>query len=176
MNKINVIVKDKNTLVLTEDAKKGDYIDLNTVSIVDLSTIEELLERNKDAVYNKKLNEYKDLLKKEHERQLNEVNDKHQLEISLIKKDQIQQFNEIKNQHLLEMSILRKDLESLNSNINLRVENEKIKLNNELDLYKQKKELEIKEIELKYNKLLDELKLQHLKEIEEKNDKIHEKE
>ena len=32
MKKINVIVKDKNTLVLSEDGKKDDYIDLSDLA------------------------------------------------------------------------------------------------------------------------------------------------
>ena len=30
--KVNVIVKDKNTLILDSDAKKGDIIDLSTIN------------------------------------------------------------------------------------------------------------------------------------------------
>lgn len=205
MSKVNVIVKDKNTLVLTEDAKSGDYIDLTSLTVVDLSKVEEVINNNKDIVYNKKLNEYKYQLDKENELKLKELNNKHALEISSLKKDlellnssinlkvenekiKLQQelnalkqnkeltINELNNKHLVEVNALKKDLESLNSSINLKVENEKIKLQQELDALKRNKELALKELELKYTSALDELKLQHLKEIEEKNQKIHEKE
>ena len=53
---------------------------------------------------------------------------------------------------------------------------EKNKLQQELEILKQNKEFALKEQELKFITLIDELKLQHLKEIEEKNQKIHEKE
>ena len=52
MSKVNVIVKDKNTLVLTEDAKAGDHIDLTSLTVVDLSKVEEAINNNKDVVYN----------------------------------------------------------------------------------------------------------------------------
>lgn len=39
MKKINVIIKDKNTLVLEEDALKGDYIDLSSLNSIDFSSI-----------------------------------------------------------------------------------------------------------------------------------------
>ena len=205
MSKVNVIVKDKNTLVLTEDAKSGDYIDLTSLTVVDLSKVEEVINNNKDIVYNKKLNEYKYQLDKENELKLKELNNNHALEISSLKKDlellnssinlkvenekiKLQQelnalkqnkeltINELNNKHLVEVNALKKDFESLNSSINLKVENEKIKLQQELDALKRNKELALKELELKYTSKLDELKLQHLKEIEEKNQKIHEKE
>ena len=154
MSKVNVIVKDKNTLVLTEDAKSGDYIDLTSLTVVDLTTVEEAINNNKDLVYNKKLNEYKNQLQKENDLVIKELNNKHNLEIESLKKD----------------------LEVLNSSINLKVENEKNKLQQELEILKQNKEFALKEQELKFVTLIDELKLQHLKEIEEKNQKIHEKE
>ena len=45
MKKISVIVKDKNTLVLDEDASKGDWIDLTSLSSIDTSGLEESISR-----------------------------------------------------------------------------------------------------------------------------------
>ena len=43
MKKLNVIVKDKNTLVLNEDGSKGDIIDLLDLKSIDSSNIESLI-------------------------------------------------------------------------------------------------------------------------------------
>ena len=59
MKSINVIVKDKNTLVLDEDASKGDYIDLTVLASIDHTNIESLIEAGKDKVYSLKLEEMK---------------------------------------------------------------------------------------------------------------------
>jgi len=59
MKKINVFVKDKNTIILNEDAKKGDYIDLTELVAVDTEAIEASIAQAKDKVYNEKLDELK---------------------------------------------------------------------------------------------------------------------
>lgn len=63
MSKIlNVSIVNKNTLVLEEDAKKGDKIDLLSLNNVDLSNIEKRIEEGIDSVYNRKLKEREDAL------------------------------------------------------------------------------------------------------------------
>ena len=57
--KVEAIIKDKTTIVLTEDAQKGDYIDLGNLSNVDLTNLEQQLSNAKDTVYQKKLAEAK---------------------------------------------------------------------------------------------------------------------
>ena len=59
MKKLNVYVKDKNTIVLNEDAVKGDYIDLTELASVDTSAIESSIAEAKDKVYQQKLEEFK---------------------------------------------------------------------------------------------------------------------
>ncbi len=56
MKKVNVSIKDRKTLVLEEDAHKGDIIDLSEITKVDLSYIEKLLKDTDDETYNKKFN------------------------------------------------------------------------------------------------------------------------
>ncbi len=65
MSKIlNVLIKDKNTLIIAEDAKKGDEIDLLSLNNIDLSNIETTIEKGLDEVYNLKLKEReKELIK-----------------------------------------------------------------------------------------------------------------
>lgn len=73
---IKVIVKDKSTIVLCEDALKGDYIDLREINELDTSWIEQLIETGRDQIYNKKFAEYQAQFKKEKEsaRELAEAN------------------------------------------------------------------------------------------------------
>ena len=44
MKQLEVIVKDKNTLILSEDGEKGDLINLAELTNVDLTAIEEAID------------------------------------------------------------------------------------------------------------------------------------
>lgn len=94
MKKIAVIVRDKNTLVLEEDAYKGDYIDLSSISNVDFKQIENAVLAGKDAIYNQKLAEYKDMLT---------------LQLSQEKKDLENSFTLDKQQLLNQLEALKKE-------------------------------------------------------------------
>jgi len=59
MKKLNVYVKDKNTIVLNEDAAKGDYIDLTELATVDTTAIEASIAQATDKVYAQKLEVFK---------------------------------------------------------------------------------------------------------------------
>ena len=65
MKKLNVIIKDKNTLVLNEEGSVGDLIDLTELKSVDLTNIESQIDDNKDKLYNQKLDLYINNSKKE---------------------------------------------------------------------------------------------------------------
>lgn len=67
MNYIHVAIKDKNTLILEEDAHKGDLIDLSSVTSFDGAAIEKAIEEGKEAVYQKKLKEMKSALEEKHQ-------------------------------------------------------------------------------------------------------------
>lgn len=75
---IKFIVKDKKIIELLEDVKKGDFIDLFSVEIVDLSIINKVIDEVKDNFYNEKIVILKKLLFIEYKRKLIE-------EISVIK-------------------------------------------------------------------------------------------
>lgn len=74
MKKINVIIRDKTTLVLQEDAQKGDIIDLSDLQKVDLAHIDKLIQSEKEQHYQKKIEEEfelkKELLQKDYEKTL----------------------------------------------------------------------------------------------------------
>ncbi len=57
MKKIEVIIKGKTVIELLEDAKKGDYVDLEDVLQVDTSIIERTIDEHRDNVYASRLAE-----------------------------------------------------------------------------------------------------------------------
>ncbi|MCE6090916.1 DUF2130 domain-containing protein [Mycoplasmopsis agalactiae] len=69
---IKFIVKDKKTIELLEDAKKGDLIDLSSAETVDLSIINKAIDEAKDNLYNEKIATLKKLLFTEYKRKLTE--------------------------------------------------------------------------------------------------------
>ena len=89
MKKIEVIVKDKNTLVLQENGEKGDYIDLTSLSSIDFTLIEELINEGRDKVYEKKLEEANKNLKDQFDVQLSHQKTEHEnvLKIELAKNE-----------------------------------------------------------------------------------------
>ena len=62
MKKLEVSVRDKNTLVLESDGIKGDIIDLRELKEFDTVALEEAISKGTDLVYKKKLEEYKNVL------------------------------------------------------------------------------------------------------------------
>ncbi|MDE6661434.1 MAG: DUF2130 domain-containing protein [Anaeroplasmataceae bacterium] len=104
MKKIQVIVRDKNTLVLEEDAVRGDYIDLSSISNVDFKQIENAVLAGKDSVYNQKLSEYKEMLtlqlsQEKKDLENNFTLDKQQLlnQLDALKKEHMQAMENFKN-------------------------------------------------------------------------------
>ncbi len=118
MKKINVILKNKTTLELTEDAKSGDIIDLTELNQVDLSFIEDAIDNHKDKVYESKLEAYKktleaekelavELAKKEEKDKYSELNVKYQtLEKEILLKLREKEL-EIENKYLTEITNLK---------------------------------------------------------------------
>ena len=56
MKQLQVIVKDKNTLVLLEDGQKDDQINLADLANVDLTAVEEAINSGREQIFQKKLN------------------------------------------------------------------------------------------------------------------------
>ena len=70
MKEVKVYIKDKNTLVLLENANEGDYINLSSLNKVDLSNIEEEILKGKDSVYEKRILDLKSQIEREYELKL----------------------------------------------------------------------------------------------------------
>lgn len=161
MKKIEVFIKDKNTLVLNEDATKGDYIDLTDLATVDTTTIESLIEEAKDKFYKAKLNEFEKTLKAEAKLEKEQIESKLNLRIQELE-NQLKNTNELNNANLKAkekekqdaLALKSKELDNLYINkineLNSLLEKQKLLHQNELDSLKHN-------IEEEYNIKLSEL-------------------
>ena len=62
MKKVKVLVRDRNVLVLEEDALKGDIIDLREVSEFDYSYLEKVIEEGRSSLFESKIKEERENL------------------------------------------------------------------------------------------------------------------
>ena len=136
MRQLNVTVKDKNTIILAEDGKAGDYINLAELANVDFTQIEDLIEKGKDKVYEKKLAEFKEYLSSQKEAALNQQKDEYR--IAMVKKD--------------------KEYESEIAKLNEKISNFDSAKNLEVQELISKYELMISELNSKYTTLEETLK------------------
>ena len=113
MRQLNVTVKDKNTIILAEDGKAGDYINLAELTNVDFSQIEDLIDKGQDKVYEKKLAEFKQLMLTQKEAALSQQKDEYRL--AMVKKE--------------------KELETLRFELNEKHQSEVAKLNEKISNY-----------------------------------------
>ena len=198
MKKINVIVKEKTILELTEDALKGDIIDLEELTQVDTSYIDQVIESGKDKVYESKIAAVKKAmlaenqvainkleeeiksLKKQTESEIKlkeqEVSSKYQNEINEIKNEAGSKYQELENKYNIllaksESEIKQKELELENKYIN-----EINNLKKDIEILKAKKETEIQEIKLKAETTLEhslnEQKEKYKEELQAKEETI----
>lgn len=198
MKQLQVLVKNKNTLVLLEDGMKDDLINLAELSNVDLSAIEEVIESGKDQVYQKKLNELTQSLEKEkksalellkvrldseYNKKITELNEK----ISVYDSNRLLEIEKINSIHVLEVERLNSIIKGLEDNqkqvidtIKLQLEN-KYKdqineLNKKIESISPQHKLEIEKIKNEYDSKINEIKLLHAQEINKKNEVITQKE
>ena len=174
MSKVKVLVRDRNTLVLDEDAKQGDIICLNELTEIDYSEIEQIIEEGKDKVYKQHLLEHEQTI-------INAQKAKEEERVSKLEKEYLTKINELNSQ-----------ITSLNTTIKSFKENQALALTNKEQEVEKKYISEIaslkaeikeinktkeKEIIDEKNKIIDkynvEMKsrqkdLDHLKEIHEK--------
>ena len=147
---LKVSIKDKNTLVLNENGKVGDEIDLRELQNVDLSTIEEKIRLGRDEVYERFL--------KEERAKLGTLKEKELLEAKKPLEDQIKDLkNDLKTKNEeIENKLLLKEKE-----VELKYQKELSELTKQLELSKKEFEIEKEKIESdnikKNQKLLDEI-------------------
>jgi len=150
MKKLNVYVKDRNTLIIDEDAKKGDYIDLSSLSNVDYSSLEALIDDGADKLYNQKLNEYKAKLDAENKSKLISLEAEYKEKVALLN-NKLDSFEQLK----------KNDLELLKSKLENASNKEINDLNNRLEAlkmeYESKLQLQKSELEKKNNDTINSL-------------------
>ena len=186
MSKVKVLVRDKQTLILDQDAFKGDIILLNELSEIDYSDIEELIQQGKDSVYEKKLNEHKQVLDLIHQKELvkkeRELNDKISSllnQIESIKNENVhnlknkeyeieKKYSDLINSLNTQISLFKNEIDSLKNNISLQIEKEKLVLVNKYEKELSEKEEKINSINQENKLLLEKKEL----EISLEKDKI----
>lgn len=191
MKKIKVIVKDKNTLILDQDASKGDYIDLNEFMEVDASEIENKINAKKDVIYEKRMNDYKSIIKLENTKIIDDLNNEikglkekqevllkekeneiekkyfnkvHELmiEINNLKSSKENELTKINSEHALKLNEINNKYETLNNNFDTKLSNEVLKIKNEY---------ETKIIEL--NNKIDNLNKDSVYKLKEKENELN---
>ena len=193
MKKLQVIVQDKNSLVLMEDGQKGDLISLNELANVDLSQIEELISSGKDQVYEKKLEEvrkaHSDEIKKQLTIQELELNKVYKAKIEELEKKNTEQAfkdklnaQEIQQAYELRLNKKNEEINLLNETLKDKIEKEKLAieklfqdrindLNNKLSALENKHEIELMKKKNEYDAVVNELKAKYaLNESLKKNE------
>ena len=167
MKEIKVLIKDKNTLVLLEDASSGDYINLSSLNTVDYSNIEEEIEKAKDVIYEKRLSILKEQLLKEKEIEVKKEQEINKSEIEKLKLLLQREKEDSLNNKDKEIIKLQEEISRLNTLMNLSIEKEilttKEKYQEEINNLKQKiernafdNEKELLKREIEYNNKLQE--------------------
>ena len=198
MKQVKVFVQDKHTLILEEDANKGDSIDLTSLNTVDLSTNKKAIEDGKDQIYRKKIEEEKEILAVLHQKELQELklkleilDQQHQSNLKLKELELTQKFEKEKKDLDLNIELLKernqKDTDLLKSNLKVEYQQQiealtyqikelQLKQEQMLTTFKNEQESKAKEYLLETELKLNQLKEKHQKEIEEKNEQLKHKE
>ena len=116
MKTISVIALDATHLQLEEDASKGDVIDLTNVGKIDMTYLSSLLEKEKNSLFEQRLKEERENLKRLEESNLEKEHlewEKRQREIDDEKEKKITQLtmmlSDLKKDH--EFSLAQKEAE-----------------------------------------------------------------
>lgn len=137
---IKITLKDKNTLILEEDALKGDYIDLNKIQNFDNSKVLESIENGTNELFNKMIKEKEKELEDKFLLSLDSKLKEKELNLNKHNEENISSLKE-------EISNLKAINESFNKEINTKVELEKSKQSNEFNIEKNNLNTKIKELE-----------------------------
>ncbi len=119
MSSIKVIVKDQNTIVLEEDAKKGDYIDLRDITTIDAIYIKEIIDKDVERKFQKRLDEQEKSFRKEIESKVKEA-----------KAQEREEFNNIKEKLNSDNILLKEQLKNIEEKTK---KEEEIKHNKEIN-------------------------------------------
>lgn len=152
MKKINVILKDEETLELLEDGQAGDFIDLKDVKHVNTKYIEQLIKKEKNKVYTELFENDKKIIEANHKLELQKLLN----EIELLKRESFKEQEEVKQKLIIEgikeKELLLYEIKELKNKITL------IESKNEMLRKEEVSKVRFDEQE-KYNKLMTEFEL-----------------
>ena len=198
MKYIKVIVRDKNTLILQEDANKDDLIDLSAINSVDFTAIEEAIKNGKELEYQKRLDENKKMLENLQKQKENQIVAEYarkiedlEAKINETTKDKESELNlkiaTLKLEHQKEIDELHNRIKSLEDNKKVQIENETLKLQQKYESeikdlqssiakLESKHELDLKNKELEFEKTIKKTKDLHDQALAEKTKELKLKE
>lgn len=188
MKKINVIVKDPFTLVLQENAEKGDIIDIRELPTIDSAYINAAIQEEKNSIYNEKLNKEKEVIAREYQQKIENIRincQKENLELQNNLKAEIKDLQfELEKERNNINHVISEEKHSIEIVYSKEIANLKEQINNllkDLQIEKEKKENEIKakvseakqELQESFNKEKDQLKDEFNKEKDTLKDEFN---
>ena len=183
MKKIKVSIKDENTLIVLEDAQKGDIIDLTSLHDVDIdtSTIQNVVKSIKMDQFNAKLKEQTETIERENKIKLEALEKENAFKLSLKEKELAEKAKEElskKENAILQLnSELKNIADKSEREAELKILKEKQKIEEQFQRELKEKEEQLNKIktdkELSEERLKDQLKasetaLVHYKEMKTK--------
>ncbi len=194
MKYIKVIVRDKNTLVLQENANEGDLIDLATINSIDFVAIEEALKNGKELEYQKRIEENKKMLENLHQQKEKQLETEYKRKIETLeakinetKKDgEVElnlRLNKLHLEHQSEIANLNQRIKSLEDTKKVEIENESLKLQQKyesqirelqasIEKSNRDHELALKNKEIEYNNIINKNKELHDRAIADKMEEL----
>ena len=183
----NVMIKDHNTLIINQEAKPGDEIDLLSINSIDTSILVRRIKEGKDEEFNRLLAETKKSLRNELLNEFNEKEQKYRLEIekqknnaqSLEREHQLKvdaAINNVRNEYLAEITKLKNQIESYDKDKALSISQIESAYKEEINNLKSSKDLQTAELKEKYEEELNQSKLNLALEKLEYERKLQEKE
>lgn len=166
MKTVKAIVLDSRHLQLEEDAKEKDIIDLSTIAKVDFECISNLIEKEKNAVLDKKIKEARESFDREQKEK-----EKSLLSQSEAEKKDLQ--ISFQNQLALQQKKYQDEINKLNTSISVLMKEKEVSLNNtKLEIQSEYKEqilkltMENEKQKENYEKDIDNLKEKQRLELE----------
>ncbi len=194
MKYIKVIVRDKNTLVLQENANEGDLIDLATINSIDFAAIDEALKNGKELEYQKRIEENKKMLENLHQQKEKQLETEYKRKIETLeakinetKKDgEVElnmRLNKLQLEHQSEIANLNHRIKSLEDTKKVEIENESLKLQQKyesqirelqasIERLNRDHELALKNKEIEYNNIINKNKELHDRAIADKIEEL----
>lgn len=141
---LKIIIKDKFTIILDEDAKKGDYIDLSKIQDFDNSRVLESIENGSNKVFNEKLNQKENELKRIYEAEITSKLSEKELEIK-------KEYDEKISSYKKELAVGNATYNALKDSIPSKLNEEKTKIKDEYEKVVSSYKEELLKKEASYN-------------------------